>query len=106
MTSPAESPESDKPLEIGTALQTAPEGNMVTVGLVTRAVSWVIDALLINLVATITGLFVALIVNIFPITKNLQPLFEGLVGSVYILWTAAYFVVFWSMTGQTPGARI
>jgi len=100
MTSLAESPESD------TAIQTAPEGNMVTVGLVTRVVSWVIDVLVINLVATITGLFIALIVQVFPITKNLQPLFEGIAGGVYVLWVAAYFVVFWSMTGQTPGARL
>jgi uncharacterized RDD family membrane protein YckC len=69
-------------------------------------ISWVVDLVLINLVATVTGLFVALIISIFPITKHLQPVFASIAGGVYILWTAAYFVGFWSATGQTPGARV
>jgi uncharacterized RDD family membrane protein YckC len=100
MSSGAELPESD------TAAQTTPVENVRYVGLVTRVLSWLVDVLLINLVATLTGGFVALILSIFPITKGLQPLFTGIAGGVYILWTAAYFVVFWSMTGQTPGARV
>lgn len=27
-------------------------------------------------------------------------------GVAYVFWTIAYFVVFWSTTGQTPGARM
>jgi uncharacterized RDD family membrane protein YckC len=76
------------------------------VGLVTRAISWVVDELAINLVAIVTGAGVALIVAIFPITKHLQPLFEVIAGAAYVLWTAAYFVAFWSITGQTLGARV
>jgi uncharacterized RDD family membrane protein YckC len=100
MSGTAESPESD------TALQTTLEENVPYVGLLTRAISWSVDALLINLVAIITGLGVALIVTLFPITKNLKPLFEAIAGGVYILWTAAYFVAFWSITGQTIGSRV
>jgi uncharacterized RDD family membrane protein YckC len=99
MTTTAASPESDTAVEV-------PEESVAYVGLVTRVISWVVDLLLINLVATVVGLFVALIVSIFPITSHLQPLFAAIAGFVYVLWTAAYFVTFWCMTGQTPGARL
>jgi uncharacterized RDD family membrane protein YckC len=100
MSSTAESSESDA------ALQSSLEESVPYVGLSTRVLSWALDVLLINLVATITGLFVALIVSIFPIAKHLQTLFEVIAGGVYIIWTAAYFVVFWSVAGQTPGSRV
>jgi uncharacterized RDD family membrane protein YckC len=100
MTSPAESPES------GGALQAAAVENVRHVGLITRAVSWGVDALVINGVAILAGLGVELVVSIFPITQHLKPLFAVIAGAVYVLWAATYFVVFWSMTGQTPGARV
>ena len=100
MSSPSESPESD------TALQTTLEENPPYVGLVTRAISWGVDALIINLLAIITGLGVELIASIFPITKNLKPVFLTIAAGVYVVWTAAYFVVFWSISGQTPGSRL
>ena len=99
MSSPAGSPERDA--AAGTAL-----GEPVRyVGLVTRMVSWGVDELLINLVALLTGVGVALVAAIFPITKDLRPVFVVIGGVVYVLWTASYFVAFWSTTGQTPGAR-
>ena len=100
MSDPSESPESD------TAGQTTREENLPDVGLATRVISWAVDILLINLVAIITGLGAQLIASIFPITKNLKPLFLAIAAGVYVVWTAAYFVVFWSMSGQTPGARL
>jgi uncharacterized RDD family membrane protein YckC len=100
MSSTAESPESD------TAPQTMPEENVHCVGLMTRLISWAVDFLLIDLVAIITGLGAQLIASIFPITKNLKPLFVAIAGGVYLLWTAAYFVGFWSVTGQTLGSRL
>ncbi len=100
MSSTAESPKSDA------ALQTTLEENLPYVGLLTRLISWAVDFLLINLVAIITGLGAELIVGIFPITKNLKPLFLAIAGGVYVLWTAAYFVAFWSITGQTIGSRL
>jgi uncharacterized RDD family membrane protein YckC len=100
MSSTAGSPESD------TALQTTPEENVPYVGLVTRAISWAVDVLLINLVAIVTGLGAELIVGLFPIAKNLKPLFLAIAGGLYVAWTAAYFVVFWSIRGQTPGSRV
>ena len=99
MSNPSESPESDQ------AVQTTLE-NLPDVGLATRVISWAVDILLINLVAIITGLGAQLIASIFPITKNLKPLFLAIATGVYVVWNAAYFVVFWSMSGQTPGARL
>jgi uncharacterized RDD family membrane protein YckC len=100
MSSTAELPET------GTAPQTGREGDAAYGGLITRLISWALDLLLINLVAIITGLGAQLIASIFPITHNLKPLFVAIAGGVYVLWTAAYFVGFWSTTGQTPGARV
>ena len=100
MSTTVESPRSD------TTLETTVEKNLPYVGLVTRAISWCVDFLLINLVAIITGLGVELVASIFPITKDLKPLFVAIAGGVYLLWTAAYFVVFWSTTGQTIGSRV
>jgi uncharacterized RDD family membrane protein YckC len=77
-----------------------------TVGLVTRAVSWLLDWAVVNLAAIIAGIGVALVLAIFPLANHLKPAFEVIAGSVYVLWVAAYFVVFWSMTGQTLGARV
>jgi uncharacterized RDD family membrane protein YckC len=100
MSSSSESPESN------TAVQTALEENPPYVGLVTRGISWAVDALIINLAAIITGLGAELIASIFPITKNLKPLFLAIAAGVYVVWAAAYFVVFWSISGQTPGSRV
>jgi uncharacterized RDD family membrane protein YckC len=100
MSGTAESLESD------TALGTTIAENVPYVGLLTRMISWAVDALFINLVAIITGLGVQLVASIFPITKNLKPAFLAIAGGVYLLWTAAYFVAFWSITGQTLGSRL
>jgi hypothetical protein len=78
MSGPAESPGSD------TVLQTTLDENMPYIGLSTRLLSWVIDVVLINLVAIITGLGAQLIASIFPITKNLRPLFVAIGGTVYL----------------------
>lgn len=93
-------------IESDTTLAVPPEEDGSYVGLLTRVLSWAMDLVVINLVAIFTGLGVALIVAIFPITKHLQPVFEGIAAGVYLLWTAAYFVAFWSITGQTPGSRV
>jgi hypothetical protein len=62
-----------------------------------------VDLLLINLVAIITELGAQLIASIFPITKNLKPVFLAIAGGVYVLWTAGDFVVF--LVGNGPDAR-
>jgi uncharacterized RDD family membrane protein YckC len=94
------------PRESDTALQHPLEESVRYVGLMTRLISWAVDLLFINLVAIITGLGAELVASIFPITKNLKPLFLAIAGGVYVLWTAAYFVALWSVTGQTLGSRL
>ncbi len=76
------------------------------IGLVTRAVSWILDAVVLNLVAVMAALGVALVLSIFPLSAQLKPVLEAVAGVSYILWAGAYFIAFWSITGQTPGARI
>ncbi len=101
MSDPSESPGSN------TAGLTTREENLPDVGLATRVISWAVDILVINLVAIITGLGAQLIASIFPITKNLKPLFLAIAAGVYVVWTAAYFIVFWSMSGyMCLGARL
>lgn len=95
-----------EPLETEVVLTVTLQEHEPHVGLMTRLLSWAVDVLLINLVAIITGLGIALLVTLFPITKNLKPLFEAIAGGVYVLWTAAYFVALWSITGQTLGSRL
>jgi uncharacterized RDD family membrane protein YckC len=57
-------------------------------------------------VAIVAGLGAALVLSIFPLAKSAQPWLQAVAGVAYVVWTAAYFVAFWSTTGQTPGARI
>jgi hypothetical protein len=76
------------------------------VGVATRTVSWVIDALVINLVAIMTGLGADLIFSIFPVSPDFAAILKPIAGGIYIAWCALYFVTLWSWTGQTVGARV
>jgi uncharacterized RDD family membrane protein YckC len=90
----------------GTALPATLDENLPYIGLSTRVLSWVVDMGLINLVAIIVGIGAQLIASVFPITKNLKPLFLAIAGALYVLWAAGYFVALWSITGQTLGSRL
>jgi uncharacterized RDD family membrane protein YckC len=97
-----------EPVVSGATVQAAPapapdQGRFV--GVVTRATSWVLDAIAINLVAIITGLGAELIFSIFPVSPHFASILKPIAGAIYIVWAGAYFVVFWSWTGQTLGAR-
>ena len=88
------------------ALQVAPEQDERFVGVVTRAVSWVLDAIAINVVAIVTGLGAELVFSIFPVSPHFAAVLKPIAGTVYLVWCGAYFVVFWWWTGQTLGARV
>jgi len=75
-------------------------------GLVTRAVAVGIDALVINGIAVITGALVNLIASFFGHGGHIGPVAALLGGAAWIAWSALYFTVFWSLTGQTPGDRL
>jgi uncharacterized RDD family membrane protein YckC len=74
-------------------------------GLASRGVAAIADLALVQLVVLAVGAGVAFLVWLFggdPSTSVLAPT----VGSGWLLLLGAYFVFFWSTTGQTPGMRI
>jgi len=75
------------------------------VGLTTRLLGFVVDAVLINLVALATWAVVALTISALKIPDDLRNLIVLILSGCYIVWAVAYFVAFWTGTGQTPGAR-
>jgi uncharacterized RDD family membrane protein YckC len=90
----------------GTTVEVTRGASAEPVGAMTRAIAWILDAVLVNLVAIITGIGVELILSMIPISKDLSSVLKPLAAVVYAVWAAAYFVVFWSVAGQTPGARV
>jgi uncharacterized RDD family membrane protein YckC len=75
-------------------------------GLVTRAIGFGVDALIIDLAAATVTAIVALALNLFNIPSEIDTALAAVGAVVFIAWSAAYFVTFWSTTGQTPGARV
>lgn len=86
----------------------APAGDDQTqyVGLATRTVAFVIDVLVIDVVAVVVAAAVALIASVFYFPKDLQTILKWIGLGAYVLWLFGYFVGFWSATGQTPGNRV
>ena len=76
------------------------------IGLATRIVSFVVDAALITLVATVVGTASALILAVLHLPQDVITVIGVIGGVISVLWIVGYFVVFWSTTGQTPGARV
>ena len=85
-----------------TAVKGAPQRY---VGLVSRLLGFVIDAAIVNLIAAITWAITALTMNTLGVPDEAETVILAILGVVYVIWAAAYFVSFWSSTGQTPGAR-
>jgi uncharacterized RDD family membrane protein YckC len=75
-------------------------------GLVTRAIGFGVDALIIDLAAIVVAAIVALALSLFKVPSRLDTALAAIGAVVFIVWAAAYFVTFWSTTGQTPGARM
>jgi uncharacterized RDD family membrane protein YckC len=94
----------DQALSHGVAAATPPP--VVYVGLVTRAIAFVLDAAIINVVATIVGFAEVLIVSLLHFPHELRTIIAAISAGIYVLWSVGYFVGFWSTTGQTPGNRI
>jgi uncharacterized RDD family membrane protein YckC len=75
-------------------------------GLVTRAIAAAVDALLINLAALAVAAVVALVLSIFPVSSDTKKLLAAIGGVLFAVWVVAYFVTFWTTTGQTPADRV
>jgi uncharacterized RDD family membrane protein YckC len=57
-------------------------------------------------VAIMVGLGAELFFSIVPATHNLASVLKPIAATAYLVWCGAYFVVLWSWTGQTVGARV
>jgi uncharacterized RDD family membrane protein YckC len=75
-------------------------------GIVTRAVAFVVDLLILNGILFGGALVVGLIIEAFGrFSPHLDPGGAALAGAVWSLAFAIYFTAWWSLTGQTPGMR-
>ena len=75
-------------------------------GLVTRTIAFTLDAAAINLVALGVGVAVGLAVSVLNLPSRAEDALVVVGGVAYLVWSAAYFVVCWATTGQTPGDRL
>ena len=79
---------------------------VIYAGLVTRAIAIVIDTLLIDAASLAVAGAVALLKSVFAPSHSFRT--AGIIagGVLFFVWVAAYFVTFWTTTGQTPGSRV
>ena len=75
-------------------------------GLVTRAVALLIDAVTIDVIALLLGGAVNLILSVFGVSGSINLAAAVAGGLAWLVWSGVYFVTFWTVTGQTPGARL
>jgi uncharacterized RDD family membrane protein YckC len=75
-------------------------------GLVTRTLGAAIDALVIDVIALFIAAVVALVLSIFPVPHDTKTVLAVVGGVLFAVWVVAYFVTFWTTTGQTPGDRV
>ena len=75
-------------------------------GLATRTVAFAIDALVINAVAWVVGAVIALGLSLITMPQEVVTVLAAIGAGAALLWTGAYFVFFWSGSGQTPGDRL
>jgi uncharacterized RDD family membrane protein YckC len=75
-------------------------------GFVTRAIAFAIDIALIDLAAAIVAIVVGLGVSAFDVPDGVITVLVVIGGAAFFAWGVAYFAMFWSTTGQTPGSRV
>lgn len=75
-------------------------------GLVTRGIAFAIDAAVVNVVAVVVAAAAALIESALSLPDSVDTALVAAGAWLFLLWSAGYFVIFWSSTGQTPGNRL
>jgi uncharacterized RDD family membrane protein YckC len=75
-------------------------------GLVTRAIAFAIDVALIDLAAATVAIVIGLGVSAIDVPDVVVTITIAAGGLAYLAWSLGYFAMFWSTTGQTPGARV
>lgn len=76
------------------------------VGLVARAIAFVIDALIINGVAAMVTAGLAIALSVLVSDPSVSPPGVAAGAAVFALWSASYFVIGWSVGGQTIGDAV
>jgi uncharacterized RDD family membrane protein YckC len=76
------------------------------VGLVARAIAFVIDALIINGIAAIVTAGLAIALSVLVSDPSLSPPGVAAGAAVFALWSTSYFVIGWSVGGQTIGDAV
>jgi uncharacterized RDD family membrane protein YckC len=84
----------------------AEESPPVYAGLVTRALAFAVDAAIVDLTGIFVGVVVGLGLSVLNTPDSVDTLLFAIGGVLFVVWTIAYFVGFWSTTGQTPGNRL
>jgi uncharacterized RDD family membrane protein YckC len=75
-------------------------------GLITRAIAFTIDCAIIDAAALLVGVGVGLALSVLSVGDDVKVVLLACGGAAFVIWSVAYFVVFWSTTGQTPGNRL
>ncbi len=79
---------------------------VIYAGFVTRAIAITADAAIIWAVAAAVGVSIGLCVSLLHLPQAADAAIAAVLGTLGILWSIAYFVFFWSSTGQTFGSRL
>ena len=75
-------------------------------GLVTRTLAFSLDAALITVTAVVVGAAAGLSLSVLSLPSGVESVLIAIGAVIGLLWSAVYFVTFWSTTGQTPGNRV
>jgi uncharacterized RDD family membrane protein YckC len=81
---------------------TPPAGEVRYGGVVTRAIALTVDALLAHLAVLVPVAVIALIASLAGGLHS-SWLVDSLLGAVWFVVVAGYFIFFWTVVGQTPG---
>jgi len=85
---------------------TVEESPPMYAGLVTRALAFAADAAIVDLTGIFVGVVVGLGLSVLKTPDGVDHVLLAIGGVLFVVWTVAYFVGFWSTTGQTPGNRL
>jgi uncharacterized RDD family membrane protein YckC len=75
-------------------------------GLATRTLAFAADAAIVNAVAWFVAAVVALGLSLLAVPHDVEIALAAIGAVLAVVWSFAYFVFFWSTTGQTPGNRM
>jgi uncharacterized RDD family membrane protein YckC len=92
--------------EIEVAEAEADDAERSYVGFITRVIAFALDAAIIDIVAVLVGVVVALVFSVLPVGHDVKTAVVAAGGVAFLIWSIAYFVTFWTTTGQTPGNRV